>query len=260
MGDMQDHEEVLEIPDHDSEEELEHVIEQIAHRDLDIPVTEMQESEALPTEQTAADYIPTSTSTSHPSSSQVYVELQELMMDQRNQELQWVEAAHWIGLEENLREDGVWGRPHLSYLTFWSLLELQKVFSKGTFLLDLAETSLAGVANKLLDSFIYEDQIRPQDRDELLRALLLKRSHAEDLKDLEGVKPAVLTRSGAPSEPLLPHQPSLETKLYCAQAEGGSEGPSPSGILEIPPNSETTLVLVGKSPLPTACTFYFGPG
>lgn len=247
MGDMQDHEKVLEIPDRDSEEELEHVIEQIAYRDLDIPVTEMQESEALPTEQTATDYIPTSTSTSHPSSSQVYVELQELMMDQRNQELQWVEAAHWIGLEENLREDGVWGRPHLSYLTFWSLLELQKVFSKGTFLLDLAETSLAGVANKLLDSFIYEDQIRPQDRDELLRALLLKRSHAEDLKDLEGVKPAVLTRSGAPSEPLLPHQPSLETKLYCAQAEGGSEEPSPSGILKIPPNSETTLVLVGRA-------------
>nr|AAK38733.1 band 3 anion exchange protein [Rattus norvegicus] len=168
-------------------------------------------------------------------------------MDQRNQELQWVEAAHWIGLEENLREDGVWGRPHLSYLTFWSLLELQKVFSKGTFLLDLAETSLAGVANKPLDSFIYEDQIRPQDRDELLRALLLKRSHAEDLKDLEGVKPAVLTRSGAPSEPLLPHQPSLETKLYCAQAEGGSEEPSPSGILKTPPNSETTLVLVGRA-------------
>lgn len=247
MGDIQDHEEVLEIPDRDSEEELEHVIEQIAYRDLDIPVTEMQESEALPTEQTATDYIPTSPSTAHPSSSQVYVELQELMMDQRNQELQWVEAAHWIGLEENLREDGVWGRPHLSYLTFWSLLELQKVFSKGTFLLDLAETSLAGVANKLLDSFIYEDQIRPQDRDELLRALLLKRSHAEDLKDLEGVKPAVLTRSGAASEPLLPHQPSLETKLYCAQAEGGSEEPSPSGILKIPPNSETTLVLVGRA-------------
>ncbi|EDM06192.1 solute carrier family 4, member 1, isoform CRA_b [Rattus norvegicus] len=133
MGDMQDHEKVLEIPDRDSEEELEHVIEQIAYRDLDIPVTEMQESEALPTEQTATDYIPTSTSTSHPSSSQVYVELQELMMDQRNQELQWVEAAHWIGLEENLREDGVWGRPHLSYLTFWSLLELQKFSCKPSF-------------------------------------------------------------------------------------------------------------------------------
>ncbi|GAB1296900.1 Band 3 anion transport protein [Apodemus speciosus] len=247
MGDMPDHEEVLEIPDQDSEEELEQVIEQIAYRDLDISATEMQEPKALPTEQEATDYIPSSTSTSRQSSSQVYVELQELMMDQRNQELQWVEAAHWIGLEENLREDGVWGRPHLSYLTFWSLLELQKVFSKGTFLLDLAETSLAGVANKLLDSFIYEDQIRPQDRDELLRALLLKRSHAEDLKDLEGVKPAVLSRSGGPSEPLLPQQPWLETQLYCGQAEGGSEGPSPSGTLKIPPNSETTLVLVGRA-------------
>ncbi|CAO2645553.1 Band 3 anion transport protein [Lemmus lemmus] len=245
MGDVQDHEEVLEIPDQDSEDELEEVIEQIAYRDLDIPVAQMQEPEALPTEPAATDYVPTSTSTTRRSSSQVYVELQELKMDQRNQELQWVEAAHWIGLEENLREDGVWGRPHLSYLTFWSLLELQKVFSKGSVLLDLAETSLAGVANKLLDSFIFDDQIRPQDRDELLRALLLKRSHAEDLKALEGVKPAVLTRSGGPSEPLLPQQPSLETKLYCGQAEGDPEGSSPSGILKIPPDSETTLVLVG---------------
>nr|XP_048301761.1 band 3 anion transport protein [Myodes glareolus] len=245
MGDAQDHEEVLEIPDQDSEDELEEVIEQIAYRDLDIPVAQMQEPEPLPTEPAPTDYIPTSTSASRRSSSQVYVELQELMMDQRNQELQWVEAAHWIGMEENLREDGVWGRPHLSYLTFWSLLELQKVFSKGTVLLDLAETSLAGVANKLLDGFIFDDQIRPQDRDELLRALLLKRSHAEDLKALEGVKPAVLTRSGGPSEPLLPQEPSLETKLYCGQAEGDPEGSSPSGILKIPPNSETTLVLVG---------------
>lgn len=44
----------------------------------------------------------------------------------------------------------------------------------GTVLLDLQETSLAGVANQLLDRFIFEDQIRPQDREELLRVLLLK--------------------------------------------------------------------------------------
>lgn len=42
-------------------------------------------------------------------------------------------------------------------------------------------------------------------------------SHAEDLENLEGVKPAILTRSGGPSEPLLPHQSSLETQLYCGQ-------------------------------------------
>ncbi|CAH6776235.1 band 3 anion transport protein [Phodopus roborovskii] len=247
MGDKQDHEEVLEIPDQDSEEELENIIEQIAYRDLDMPVVQMQEPEALPTEPVATYYTPTSTSTSRRSSCQVYVELQELKMDERNQELQWVEAAHWVGLEENLREDGVWGRPHLSYLTFWSLLELQRVFSKGTVLLDLAETSLAGVANKLLDSFIYEDQIRPQDRDELLRALLLKRSHAEDLKALEGVKPAILTRSGGPGEPLLPQQPSLEAELFCGQAEVSPEGTPSSGTLKIPLDSETVLVLVGRA-------------
>lgn len=43
----------------------------------------------------------------------------------------------------------------------------------GTVLLDLQETSLAGVANQLLDRFIFEEQVRPNDRDELLRVLLL---------------------------------------------------------------------------------------
>lgn len=47
-------------------------------------------------------------------------------------------------------------------------------FPAGTVLLNLPETSLAGVANQLLDQFIYEEQIRPQDQDELLRVLLLK--------------------------------------------------------------------------------------
>lgn len=62
---------------------------------------------------------------------QVYVELHELVMDEKNQELRWMEAAHWVQLEENLGPDGAWGRPHLSYLNFWSLLELQSTFAKG---------------------------------------------------------------------------------------------------------------------------------
>lgn len=52
-------------------------------------------------------------------------------MDGKNQELRWMEAGRWVRLEENLGEDGAWGRPHLSYLTFWSLLELQRAFAKG---------------------------------------------------------------------------------------------------------------------------------
>lgn len=37
---------------------------------------------------------------------------------------------------------------------------------------------------------------------------------------------------------------------FFPQAEGDPEGSSPSGILKIPPDSETTLVLVGKNPSP----------
>lgn len=40
------------------------------------------------------------------------------------------------------------------------------------------------------------------------------------------------------------------------QAEGRSEGTSASGTLKIPPNSETTLVLVGKSPSPYVSYFW----
>nr|XP_055172045.1 band 3 anion transport protein isoform X1 [Nyctereutes procyonoides] len=235
----------------DHEEGLEDTLEQEEYEEQDpyVPMVQVEEPVAYPTEPTATD----EDTVTHPDTTpragthEIYVELQELVMDEKNQELRWMEAAHWVRLEENLGEDGVWGSPHLSYLTFWSLLELQKAFVKGTVLLDLPETSLAGVANQLLDQFIYEEQIRPQDRDLLLRVLLLQHSHAGDLEALGGVKPAVLMRSGDPSQPLLPQQPSLETQLFCKQGEGGTED-SPSRILEkIPPDSEATLVLVGRA-------------
>ncbi|XP_070249018.1 band 3 anion transport protein [Myotis yumanensis] len=235
MGDFQE----------EYEEVLEETLEQEEYEDPGVPAPQVEEPEAHFTEPTATDYHQT---TSQPGTHEVYVELHELVMDEKNQELQWMEAARWVRLEENLGEDGAWGRPHLSYLTFWSLLELQRAFTKGTVLLNLPETSLAGVANQLLDQFIYEEQIRPQDRDELLRVLLLKHSHAGDLEDLGSVKPTVVTRSGEPSQPLLPQHPSLEIQLFCEQREGGTAGHSPSGILEkIPPDSEATLVLVGRA-------------
>ncbi|XP_027948601.1 band 3 anion transport protein [Eumetopias jubatus] len=232
----------------DHEEGLEDALEQEEYEDPDVPVLQVEEPVADHAEPTATDYdtSPDPDATSRAGTHAVYVELQELVMDEKNQELRWMEAAHWVRLEENLREDGVWSRPHLSYLNFWSLLELQKAFAKGTVLLDLPETSLAGVANQLLDGFIYEEQIRPEARDLLLRVLLLQHSHAGDLEALGGVKPTVLTRSGNPSQPLLPQHPSLETELFCEQE--GTEGHSPSGILEkIPPDSEATLVLVGRA-------------
>ncbi|XP_043820079.1 band 3 anion transport protein [Dromiciops gliroides] len=228
------------------EHELEERLEIEGYDDVGEPPLEeiVEEQPDHVQEPTAPDY----QTVSDPGTHEVYVELQELVMDGKNQELRWMEVARWVRLEENRAEAGGWGRPHVSCLTFWSLLELQRTFKKGTVILDLSETTLPGIVNQLLDQFIYESQIRPQDRDELLRALLLKHSHEGELEALGGVKPIVLNRSGEFSEPLLAQHPSLENQIYCEPGEGSSGSPGPSHILEkIPPDSEATLVLVGRA-------------
>ena len=61
---------------------------------------------------------------------QVYVELHELVMDS-TKELCWMEASHWLQLEEDFKEAGHWGQPHLSFLTYHSLLEVRRALAKG---------------------------------------------------------------------------------------------------------------------------------
>jgi len=61
---------------------------------------------------------------------QGYVELHELVMDSK-QELCWMEASHWLKLEEDFKEAGHWGQPHLSFLTYRSLLEIHRALAKG---------------------------------------------------------------------------------------------------------------------------------
>lgn len=77
----------------------------------------------------------------------------------------------------------------------------------GTVLLDLPETSLAGVANQLLDGFIYEEQIRPEARDLLLRVLLLQ--HRWPCLPAPGLpsQRAHLPGAPAPSSPWRPRWP-----------------------------------------------------
>uniref|UniRef100_A0A8C3CBT1 Anion exchange protein n=1 Tax=Cairina moschata TaxID=8855 RepID=A0A8C3CBT1_CAIMO len=104
---------------------------------------------------------------------QVYTELHELVMDSKK-ELCWMEAGHWLQLEENFTAGGDWGQPHISFLTYRSLLDLHRALAKGAVLLDVAATSLAAVAHVLIEQMIYEGQIKPQDREDLLRTLLLQ--------------------------------------------------------------------------------------
>ncbi|XP_033913454.2 band 3 anion transport protein-like isoform X2 [Acipenser ruthenus] len=154
-------------------------------------------------------------------SHQSYVELSELKMD-TNQELFWQETARWVRFEEDFNQDVEhWGKPHISYLTLKSLLELRRTMGKGAVLLDLQERSLAGIASKVVDSMVKDGQVREQDRAQLFRALLLKHSHPK--------------QPSSASEPLLEGE-HIEMESFSVTQERDSAE-----------NAEATVVLVGEA-------------
>ncbi|MBN3299284.1 B3A2 protein, partial [Amia calva] len=114
---------------------------------------------------------------------EVFVELNELIMD-KNQEMQWKETARWIKFEEDVEEETErWGKPHVASLSFRSLLELRKTIAQGAVLLDLDQKTLPGIAHQVVEQMIISDQIKAADRANVLRALLLKHSHPSDEKE-----------------------------------------------------------------------------
>ncbi|XP_056306982.1 anion exchange protein 2b [Danio aesculapii] len=114
---------------------------------------------------------------------EVFVELNELIMD-KNQEMQWRETARWIKFEEDVEEEtDRWGKPHVASLSFRSLLELRKTIAHGAVLLDLDQKTLPGISHQVVEQMIISDQIKAEDRANVLRALLLKHSHPSDEKE-----------------------------------------------------------------------------
>ncbi len=60
------------------------------------------------------------------------MELEELRIDVSSEEVEWEETARWIKFEEDVEEgSGRWGRPHVSALTFHSLIQLRRGLEKG---------------------------------------------------------------------------------------------------------------------------------
>uniref|UniRef100_A0A3B3HWL4 Anion exchange protein n=1 Tax=Oryzias latipes TaxID=8090 RepID=A0A3B3HWL4_ORYLA len=105
----------------------------------------------------------------------VFVELKELVIDQ-NHDLQWRETARWFRFEEEMEEEDTecWGRPQVSCLSFHSLLQLRKAISHGAVLLDLKQRTLPGIAQQVVEQLVLSDQIKAEDREKLLRVLLLR--------------------------------------------------------------------------------------
>uniref|UniRef100_A0A671P5U7 Anion exchange protein n=1 Tax=Sinocyclocheilus anshuiensis TaxID=1608454 RepID=A0A671P5U7_9TELE len=157
---------------------------------------------------------------------QVFVELNELIMD-KNQEMQWRETARWIKFEEDVEEEtDRWGKPHVASLSFRSLLELRKTISHGAVLLDLDQKTLPGIAHQVVEQMIISDQIKAEDRANVLRALLLKHSFFS----LIVVLFHYLQKDSAP--PIGMHRSKSKHELKLLE--------------KIPENAEATVVLVGN--------------
>nr|XP_020655840.1 anion exchange protein 2 [Pogona vitticeps] len=208
---------------------------------------------------------------------EVFVELNELMVD-KNQEMQWKETARWIKFEEDVEEEtDRWGKPHVASLSFRSLLELRRTLSHGAVLLDLDQKTLPGVAHQVVEQMIISDQIRAEDRANVLRALLLKHSHPSDEKEFsfprnisagslgsllvhhhsanhvaEGAEPTVTDPliGGSVNEHETRVDVEKEREVPAPALSGGiirSKSKHELKLLEkIPDNAEATVVLVGS--------------
>ncbi|XP_021352339.1 band 3 anion transport protein-like isoform X2 [Mizuhopecten yessoensis] len=113
---------------------------------------------------------------------EVFVELDELYLGENDYE--WREKARWIKFEEDVEEGAErWGKPHVASLSFHSLLELRRGLESGCLLLDLDASDLPTIVNSVIDTMIIHDQLRPENKGNVLRTLLLKHRHVG-----EGVK------------------------------------------------------------------------
>ncbi|XP_060732830.1 anion exchange protein 3 isoform X2 [Tachysurus vachellii] len=194
---------------------------------------------------------------------EVFVELNELIVD-KNQEMRWKETARWIKFEEDVEEDtDRWGKPHVASLSFRSLLELRRTITHGAIMLDLDQTTLPGIAHLLVETMIISDQIRAEDRANVLRALLLKHSHPNDEKEGRFHRNHSITSLGSlrhnhnhvhdTSLPLVAQdhdttkspEHEKEKNLHPVPAEAHAAARSMKLLAKIPKDAEATVVLVG---------------
>ncbi|KAM4624314.1 solute carrier family 4 member 1b (Diego blood group) [Polymixia lowei] len=102
-------------------------------------------------------------------------------MKDQNQQTYWQETGRWVGYEESYDpQTGAWGASHISYLTFKSLVQLRRTMNTAVVLFDCGEQTLANIAEKIVDEFVKKKEIRPGDRDGVLKSLLQNRSQSTD--------------------------------------------------------------------------------
>ncbi|XP_028332291.1 solute carrier family 4 member 1b (Diego blood group) isoform X2 [Gouania willdenowi] len=102
------------------------------------------------------------------------------MKDQKEQTY-WQETGRWAGYEESYDPNaGVWASSHISYLTFKSLIQLRRSMNTGVSIFDCEEKTLATLAEKMVTEMVNKKEIRPGDREEVLKSLLQDSSKSSD--------------------------------------------------------------------------------
>ena len=94
---------------------------------------------------------------------------------------EWVEQSRWIKYEE-AREPGSerWGKPHVSSLSFHSLLNLRLTLEKGAILLDHEGKDLTNVLSSIVEALEQIGYIDDEVGSTVLRVLLYRHKYVDE--------------------------------------------------------------------------------
>ncbi|XP_033840977.1 solute carrier family 4 member 1b (Diego blood group) [Periophthalmus magnuspinnatus] len=93
----------------------------------------------------------------------------------------WQETGRWVGYEESFDpQAGVWASSHISFLTFKSLIQIRRTMNTGVIIFNCEEQSMAAIAEKIVKELLNKKEIRPGDREGVLKALLQNHSPPSD--------------------------------------------------------------------------------
>lgn len=94
-------------------------------------------------------------------------------------ETYWQETGRWVGYEESFDpQAGVWASSHISFLTFKSLIQIRRSLNTGVIVFNCEEQNLANIAEKMVKELVNKKEIRPGDREGVLKALLQNHSQS----------------------------------------------------------------------------------
>ncbi|KAK3611748.1 hypothetical protein CHS0354_014094 [Potamilus streckersoni] len=93
-------------------------------------------------------------------------------------DLVWKEMTRWVKFEEVLEEGGKrWSKPHVSSLSMAAFMELTELLSTCPILLDVECNGMVDVADRVLDSWISEGNVKSLIGNQIRTILLKKHKH-----------------------------------------------------------------------------------